>query len=58
MYKTFGKEVDFKVYLHGDSDAGTRLLAIGEGMARLSVLCVEMNVRVLYMFMGVSCLQG
>ena len=25
-YKTFGKNVDFKKYLHGVSDAGTRLL--------------------------------
>ena len=28
LYKTFGKEVDFKTYLHGVSDAGTRLLFI------------------------------
>ena len=26
MYKAFGKEVEFKRYLHGVSDAGTRLL--------------------------------
>ena len=26
LYKSFGKEVDFKTYLHGGSDAGTRLL--------------------------------
>ena len=26
LYKSFGKEVDFKTYLHGVSDAGTRLL--------------------------------
>ena len=26
MYKTFGKNVEFKQYLHGISDAGTRLL--------------------------------
>ena len=26
VYKTFGKEVEFKRYLHGVSDAGTRLL--------------------------------
>ena len=25
LYKTFGKEVEFKRYLHGISDAGTRL---------------------------------
>ena len=25
-YKTFGKNVDFKKYLHGVSDAGTRLI--------------------------------
>ena len=25
-YKTFGKDVEFKNYLHGVSDAGTRLL--------------------------------
>ena len=26
MYKKFGKRVEFKKYLHGISDAGTRLL--------------------------------
>ena len=26
LYKTFGKEVEFKRYLHGVSDAGIRLL--------------------------------
>ena len=26
LYKSFGKEVDFKAYLHGVSDAGTRPL--------------------------------
>ena len=26
MYKSFGKEVVFKTYLHGVGDAGTRLL--------------------------------
>ena len=26
MYKTFGKNVEFRGYLHGISDAGTRLL--------------------------------
>ena len=26
MYKTFGKNVEFKNYLHGVSDAGTRLI--------------------------------
>ena len=26
LYKSFGKEVDFKTYLHGVSEAGTRLL--------------------------------
>ena len=26
LYKTYGKEVDFKMYLHGVSDAETRLL--------------------------------
>ena len=26
MYKTFGKNVEFKKYLRGVSDAGTRLL--------------------------------
>ena len=26
LYKSFGTEVDFKTYLHGVSDAGTRLL--------------------------------
>ena len=67
LYKSFGKEVDFKTYLHGVSDAGTRLLfkfrsemhglneELGRhrgGMAGLSVFCVEMNVRVLSMFYG------
>ena len=27
LYKRFGKEVQFKKYLHGLSDAGTRLLS-------------------------------
>ena len=26
LYKSFGKDVQFKKYLHGLSDAGTRLL--------------------------------
>ena len=26
MYKTFGKNIEYKDYLHGVSDAGTRLL--------------------------------
>ena len=26
LYRTFGKEVDFITYLHGVSNAGTRLL--------------------------------
>ena len=28
MYKTFGKNVEFKKYLHGVSDAGTRPLKV------------------------------
>ena len=31
LYKTFGKNVEFKKYLHGVSDAGTRLLFIMSG---------------------------
>ena len=67
LYKTFGKEVDFKTYLHGVSDAGTRLLLkFRSGMhglneelgrhrgrnGRTECVCVEMNVRVLSMFYG------
>ena len=73
LYKSFGKEVDFKTYLHGVSDAGTRLLfkfrsemhglneELGRhrgGMAGLSVFCVEMNVRVLSMFYGSVLFTG
>ena len=37
LYKTFGKEVQFKEYLHGMSDAGTRLLLkFRSGMHRLN----------------------
>ena len=67
LYKVFSKEVEFKRYLHGISDAGTRLLfkfrsgthglneELGRhrgGMAGLSVFCVVMSASVLSMFYG------
>ena len=46
---TFGKNVEFKKYLHGVSDAGTRLVRSGmhglsEELGR-NVLCVVLSVR-------------
>ena len=68
LYKAFGKEVVFKRYLRGVSDAGTRLLfkfrsgthglneelgiGIGEGMAGLSVFYVAMSAKVLSILYG------
>ena len=67
LYKTFGKEVEFKRYLHGVSDAGIRLLfkfrsgthGLNEELGRhrgrmagLSVFYVAMSVRMLSMFYG------
>ena len=61
IYKRFGKSVEFKKYLHGVCDAGSRLLFkfrsgthglneelgrhIGGGKVRRNVLCVGMSVR-------------
>ena len=67
LYKCFGREVQFKKYLHGLSDAGTRLLfkfrsgthglneelGIGEGRVRKSVCCVGMSVKVLVIHCGI-----
>ena len=58
LYKCFGKEIQFKKYLHGLSDAGTRLLfklrsgthGLNEELGRhrgregKSVCCVRMHV--------------
>ena len=67
LNKTFGKEVQWKKYLRGVSDAGTRLLfnfrsgmhglneELGrhrEGKEGKSVCCVEMNVKVLVIHCG------
>ena len=30
LYKTFGKAIEFKKYLHGVADAGSRLLCFGQ----------------------------
>ena len=54
LYKSFGNEVQFKMYLHGLSDAGTRLLfkfrsgtqEFGRHRGRKSVCCAGMSVRV------------
>ena len=56
MYKTFGKNVEFKKYLHGVSDAGTRLLfrsgtrGLNEELGRHEgregkLVCVVLSVR-------------
>ena len=68
LYKTFGKEVEFKRYLHGLSDAGIRLLfkfrsgthGLNEELGRHRgrngrtecVFYVAMSVRMLSMFYG------
>ena len=61
-YKTFGKNVESKKYLHGVSDAGTRLLLkFRSGMHGLNevgirkignVLCVVLSMRVWCMCCG------
>ena len=65
IYMCFGREVQFKKYLHGLSDAGTRLLfkfrsgthglneELGEGRVRKSVCCVGMSVKVLVIHCGI-----
>ena len=68
LYKCFGREVQFKKYLHGLSDAGTRLLfkfrsgthglneELGRhrgGRVRKSVCCVGMSVKVLVIHCGI-----
>ena len=73
LYKSFGKVVDFKTYLHGVSDTGTRLLfkfrsgthGLNEELSRHRerngrtecVLCGD-ECECCQCFMGVSCLQG
>ena len=73
LYKSFGKEVDFKTYLQGVSDAGTRLLfkfrsgthGLYEELSRHRgrngrTECIKfcVEMNVCPCFMGVSCLQG
>ena len=66
LYRTFGKIVEFKKYLRGVGDAGTRLLTgqermdlmkswagIEEEKAGRSVCCVMQSVRVLVMCCGI-----
>ena len=68
LYRTFGKIVEFKKYLRGVGDAGTRLLfkfrsgthdlmkswaGIEEEKAGRSVSCVMQSVRVLVMCCGI-----
>ena len=66
LYRTFGKIVEFKKYLRGVGDAGTRLYSgqermdsmkswagIEERKARRSVCCVMQSVRVLVMCCGI-----
>ena len=69
LYKCFGREVQFKKYLHGLSDAGTRLLfkfrsgthGLNEELGRHrgregkkeSVCCVGMSVKVLVIHCGI-----
>ena len=68
LYKCFGREVQFKKYLHGLSDAGTRLLCkfrsgthgLNEELGRhrgregrKSVCCVGMSVKVLVIHCGI-----
>ena len=60
----FGKNVEFKKYLHGVSDAGTRLLfkfrsgmhgfneVLGRHRGRGGVLCVVLSVKVWCMCCG------
>ena len=67
LYKTFGKGIEFKKYLHGVADAGSRLLfkfrsgthGLNEELGRhrvgkviKSVSCVVMSVKVLVMCCG------
>ena len=64
LYKSFCKEIEFKNYLQGVGDPGTRLLfkfrsgtnglneELGVKMMIGSVSCVGMNVRVWYMCSG------
>ena len=66
LYKTFGKAIEFKKYLHGVADAGSRLLfkfrsgthGLNEELGRHrgrdgnNVCCVVMSVRVSVMCCG------
>ena len=65
LYKTFGKAIEFKKYLHGVADAGSRLLfkfrsgthglneELGRHRGRVkNVCCVVMSVRVSVMCRG------
>ena len=65
LYRTFGKIVEFKKYIRGVGDAGTRLLfklrmdsmkswaGIEEEKAGRSVCCVMQSVRVLVICCGI-----
>ena len=62
LYKTFGKEVQFKEYLQGMCDSETRKFRSGThglseelGWQRVGkeVCCADMNVRVLVTYCGV-----
>ena len=65
LYRTFGKIVEFKKYLRGVGDAGTRLLfkfrsgthglneELEEEKAGRNVCCVMQSVRVLVMCCGI-----
>ena len=65
LYKCFWREVQFKKYLHGLSDAGTRLLfkfrsgthglneELGRHRGREGVCCVGMSVKVLVIHCGI-----
>ena len=58
IYKTFGKNVEFKKYLHGVSDAGTRSGThglheeLGRHRGREGKFCVVLSVRAWCMCCG------
>ena len=46
-YKTFGKAIEFKKYLHGVADAGSRLLTLGACCTWFVRPSVHLSVRTL-----------
>ena len=60
LYKTFGKGIVFKKYLHGVADGQEHMglmknwVGIGIGKVMKGVSCVVMSVEVLVMCCGVS----